>query len=193
MAEGSEHATILIATSYQALNRAIQANPETLITDCTVLILFAGFYVEATLNHIFESTNKNINTFPMSQINSHGKSHPGMKDKLTWFYNEFIEENRATNWNEIRANRIAEKATDIFPGFSELHNFRNDISHGRINESAKSLATAQNLRQNAKNIVGRLYAITLEKGYLVSRLVTYRDAIATLTNSYPDVSTISSS
>jgi hypothetical protein len=193
MSEGSEHAAILIATSYQALNRAIQANPETLITDCTVLILFSGFYVEATLNHIFDSTNKNIEAFPISQINLRGKSHPGMKDKLTWFYNEFIEENRATSWNEIRDNRIAEKTINMFPGFSELHDFRNDISHGRINESAKSLATAQNLRQNAKDIVGRLYAITFEKGYIVPRLVTYRDAIATLTKSQPDVSTMASS
>jgi hypothetical protein len=193
MSEGSEHAAILIATSYQALNRAIQANPETLITDCTVLILFAGFYVEATLNHIFDSTNKNIEAFPISQTNPHGKSYPGMKDKLTWFYNEFIEDNRATSWNKIREDRIAEKAINMFPGFSELHDFRNDISHGIVNESAKSLATAQNLRQNAKDIVGRLYAITSEKGYIVPRLVTYRDAIATLTKSQPSMSTTSSS
>lgn len=193
MSEGNEHAAILIATSYQALNRAIQANPETLITDCTVLILFAGFYVEATLNHIFDSTNKSIGSFPLGLNKLHRKSHPGMRDKLTWFYNEFIEENRAENWDEIRDKDIAEKAIAMFPGFSELQNFRNDISHGKINEAAKSLTTAQNLRQQAKDTVRRLYAITSEKGCEVPRLVTYRDAIASLTNYRPEVTTISSS
>ena len=58
MSEGSDHAAILIGASYQALDRAIKGNKATLLTDCTVLILFAGFYVEATLNHIFEFIDK---------------------------------------------------------------------------------------------------------------------------------------
>ncbi len=181
MSEGSEHAAILIAASYQALNRAIQDDPRTLVTDCTVVILFAGFYVEATLNHIFDSAGKNIHEFPRSPSDSNGKMQPGMKDKLTWFYNEFIEENRATNWQEIRNNRIAEKALGLFPGFGELHDFRNAICHGRINELAKSLESAQTLRQKAKDMVDRFYTITREKGYEVPRSTTYNNAINSLT------------
>ena len=181
MSEGSEHAAILIAASYQALNRAIQDDPRTLVTDCTVVILFAGFYVEATLNHIFDSTGKKINEFPLNQGTSRGKPHPGMKDKLTWFYNEFVEENRATNWREISDKGITDKAIDRFPDFSELHGFRNDICHGRINELAKSLESAQSLRQKAKDMVRCFYEITLEKGYEVPRLITYSNAINSLT------------
>lgn len=48
MPEGSRQAALLIAISYQALNRALKAKDETLVSDCTVLTLFAGFYVEAT-------------------------------------------------------------------------------------------------------------------------------------------------
>ena len=65
-----------------------------------------------------------------------------MQDKLAWFYNEFIEESKATTWNGIRNKNINAKLRATFPGFSELLEFRNDISHGRINESAMSLDNA---------------------------------------------------
>jgi hypothetical protein len=184
MSEGSDHAAILIATSYQALNRAVQGNKDTLITDCTVLILFAGFYIEATLNHILESTElqKQMDAFPLRQHSHNRRNYPGMKDKLAWFYNEFVEESTASNWDDIRTSGIEAKLRTRFPGFSEIHRFRNDISHGRINETAKSLATAQRLRQQAKDIVTQLYIITSNKGYTVPRLITYRDAIASLSD-----------
>jgi hypothetical protein len=54
MAEGSKDAMILITTSWQALGRAIQNNPETIICDCSVVTLFAGFFIEANLNYIVE-------------------------------------------------------------------------------------------------------------------------------------------
>jgi hypothetical protein len=190
MSEGSDHAAILIATIYQALNRAIQGNQDMLITDCTVLILFAGFYVEATLNHIFEFIDKDIKAFPLNENTNQGKTHLGMQDKLAWFYNEFVEESKASNWNDLRKKNINAKLRTMFPGFSELHRFRNDITHGRINESAKSLATAQALRQQAKDLVGQLYAITTAKGYSVPRLVTYKDAIASLTNHEEEIASL---
>jgi len=74
MSEGSEDAAILIATSYQALNRAMRTNDDKLITDCTVLVLFAGFYVESTLNHIFKSLELNIETFLRISVKSHSKT-----------------------------------------------------------------------------------------------------------------------
>lgn len=193
MPEGSEHAAILIAVSFQALNRAFDENPDTLLSDCTVLILFAGFYVEATLNHVFESIGKDIKAFPLSEENAHGKSQPGMQDKLAWFYNEFMEDIKANNWREIREKKIYEKLTTKFPGFSELHAFRNDLSHGKVNETAKSLLTAKRLRQQAKDLVDQLYTITEKKGYNLPRLITYQDAIATLTIFRPEVTSISSS
>ncbi|MGH9256481.1 MAG: hypothetical protein ACRD3C_18130 [Vicinamibacterales bacterium] len=52
MPEAGRHAPILIATSYQALGRALRDDPRTLTCNCTIVVLFAGFYVEATLNDI---------------------------------------------------------------------------------------------------------------------------------------------
>ena len=52
MPEAGRHAPILIATSWQALNRAIDEGAETRICNCIVVILFAGLYVEANLNQI---------------------------------------------------------------------------------------------------------------------------------------------
>jgi hypothetical protein len=182
MSEGSEHAAILIAASYQALYRTALDIPDTLLTDCTILVLFAGFYVEATLNHILEQSGQKakLQQFPLSKRNHQGKKHPGMQDKLAWFYNEFMDQTRATNWRELYDGGIVVKLGEEFPGFVELHEFRNDISHGEINQSAKSLDTAKRLRQQAKDLVNKLYDITHEKGYDVSRLMTYHDALASI-------------
>ena len=182
MSEGSKHAAILIAVSFQAMNRALKRDQDTLLTDCTVLILFAGFYVKATLNHIFESIGMDINAFPISKEKTRGKMHPGLQDKLEWFYNEFIEDPKATNWNEIRKKRMNAKLESLFPGFSELLAFRNDLSHGKINESAESLDIALMLRQQAKDLVKQLYDFAAKKGYAVPRDVTFRGAISSLTN-----------
>jgi hypothetical protein len=192
MPEGSKHAAILIAVSYQAMNHALKRDQDTFLTDCTVLTLFAGFYVGATLNHIFESIGKDIKAFPISMEKSQGKMQLGLQDKLAWFYNEFIEDPKAAYWNEIKKKRISEKLESMFPGFSELLAFRNDLSHGKINESAKSLDTAMRLRQQAKDLVKQLYDIAAKEGYNVPCLVTYRDAIASLTNYLPQVTSASS-
>jgi hypothetical protein len=193
MPEGSKDAAILIAVSFQALNRALKENQDTLLSDCTVVVLFAGFYVEATLNHIFASANKDIKTFPLSEKKPHGKNQPGLQDKLAWFYNEFIEDPKATNWKEIKRKKIYKKLASTFPGYTDLCDFRNDLAHGKVNETAKSLPTAEMLRQQAKDLVSQLYAIASMKGYSVPRIETYRDAIASLTNFRPEVTSISSS
>lgn len=178
MSEGNHDAAFLIAVSYQALIRAIENNPGTPAADCTVLILFAGYYVEATLNHIFSSLEKDIKAFAYNKISKAS----GMNDKLMLFYNEFIEDNKATNWKELRDRKLDTKLNEMFPSYSELRAFRNDISHGKINGMANSLDKALELRQQAKDLTGRFYAITAEKGYNVQRLTTYREAIAYLDN-----------
>jgi hypothetical protein len=44
--EGTKHAAVLITTSWQALNRAVQGDHDARLCNCTVVILFAGFYDE---------------------------------------------------------------------------------------------------------------------------------------------------
>ena len=58
MPEVTSHASILIATSFQALDRVIKDNKETEICDSTIVILFAAFFIEANLNHIRNVMNK---------------------------------------------------------------------------------------------------------------------------------------
>ena len=57
MPEASEDATILIAISFQALQRLETRNKATEICDCTITILFAAFFVEANLNYILYKIN----------------------------------------------------------------------------------------------------------------------------------------
>ena len=99
-----------------------------------------------------------------------------MQDKLAWFYNEFIDKGKYTNWTQLYDSDIRPKLKSTFAGYSELYSFRNDIAHGVVNKSAKSLPNAKMLRQQAKDIVKKLYDILNEKEIKIPRLVTYKDA-----------------
>jgi hypothetical protein len=175
MPEGSKDAVILIATSWQALNRAIEGNSNTLICDCTVLILFAGFFIEANLNYIVEELHMS------GQMKSflNNKAYPGLQDKLAWFYNKYIARSKATTKKQLFDGGIEQKLRRQYPGFSKLYRFRNDISHGVINSSAKSLKEALQLRQQAKDIVDDLYDVASRAGHDFPRSVTYSEAIKT--------------
>ncbi len=172
MPEGGRHAPILIATSWQALNRAISEGQETLLCNCTVVILFAGFYVEANLNHIFEQLG----------LEGHmkgflGKPYPGLQDKLAFFYNEFVARSKAVSLKELRLRGVNAKVRRRFKGFGKLYRFRNDLSHGVINSSAHTLREAQLLRSQAKDIASDLYLILRRRGHDVLTDTSYYDAI----------------
>jgi hypothetical protein len=182
MPEGSRQAAILIATSYQALNRAVAGRQDTLVADSTVLILFAGFYIEATLNYIAEYTG---NSATMAEFLKN--DYPGMQDKLAWFYNEYVAKRKAINKKDLFKSGIKTKLRRRYPGFAELYKFRNDISHGQVNRCAGSLATAKRLRQNAKDLVADLYSATSKAGCKVPRIVTYQDAMSSFSDLKPSV------
>jgi hypothetical protein len=182
MSEGSKDAAILIAVSYQALMRALENDEERLFTDCTVMLLFAGYYVEASLNYILDTTGKDIKAFPVSANCSHGKSILGLYHKLSFFYNEFISNSRVSNWADLQRN-IGEQLLDkTFPGYGALRDFRNDVSHGVINLSALDFEVAKSIRLQAKALVNHLYKVTEAKGYTIERLTTYKKAIAAINN-----------
>ena len=75
---------------------------------------------------------------------------------------------------------ITRKTRRRFPGFAKLYKFRNDLSHGVVNASAQSLTEAQELRDQAKQIVSELFTILHNRGYEVSRDTTYYEAVAEL-------------
>lgn len=174
MPEGSGVAAILIATSWQALNRANLGNQNTLICDCTVLILFAGFFVESNLNYIIEELKmkKQMIRFLNNQ------KYPGLQDKLGWYYNQYVARSKATDKSQLYRLGIKSKLRRKFPGFAKLYRFRNDLSHGVINQSAKSLREAEQLRKQAKDIVAMLFEIASNAGHEIPRMVTYDEAIA---------------
>lgn len=173
MPEAGEHAPILIAASWQALGRALNEGPDTRVCNCTVVVLFAGFYVEANLNHIVRVLRLKRR---VRQFMGHRK-HPGLGDKLAWFYNDFISPVRADDLGAARKQEVDRKVRRRFPGFAPLHRFRNDISHGVINRSGRSLAEAQRLRQQAKDIVSELFRVLGQRGHNVRRATSYWQAI----------------
>jgi hypothetical protein len=182
MPEGSKQAAILIATSFRAMNRAARGREETLVSDATVLILFAGFYVEATLNYIADITGNGPTMAKFLE-----KRYPGMQDKLGWFYNTYVARRKASSRDQLFKMGIKTKLRRKYPGFAELYKFRNDISHGQVNKCAASLVTAMRLRQNAKDLVATLYDATSKAGLDVPRITTYQEAIASFTDVNPTV------
>jgi hypothetical protein len=171
--EAGRHAPILIAASWQALGRALNEGPDTRICNCTIVVLFAGFYVEANLNHIVRVL-KLRNRF---RAFIGGNRHPGLQDKLAWFYNEFASPRPATDLQSARRQGINRKIRRRFPGFAALYRFRNDISHGVVNADGRSVPKAQHLRQCAKDVVSELFEILEHRGHHVRRATDYWRAI----------------
>ena len=175
MSEGTKDSSLLIATSWQALNRAISGNKETLICDCTIVILFAGFFLESNLDYIIEEMKLKSEMKDFLK-----KKYPGMQDKLSWYYNKFVARAKAKNREQLYSKNIKRKIRKKFPGFANLYRFRNDLSHGVINRSATSLKESLKFRNQAKEIVDELFCIALKNGYEIRRDVSYYEAINSL-------------
>jgi hypothetical protein len=180
MPEGTSDASILIATSFQALNRVIQDNTETMVCDSTVVILFAAFFIEANLNYIIHTLNREEEMLDfLYGKRRRGTKHPGLQYKLKWFYSKFVDTSFSDEENKSLKGKITEKLEVIFPGFEKIHEFRNEISHGKIDLSLANRKDAEEIRQQAKNIVDKLYDVIVEKtGIKIPRDITYMSAIA---------------
>ena len=165
MPEATDDAAILIATSWQALNRAENGDERTMICNCTIVIVFACFFIEANLNHIIDIMNK---TEDMKQFLH--KRDPGLQGKLAWFYNCYDRVPKTCD-----KKKLYEELRTRFPGFNEINQFRNDISHGKIVRS--NLDNAESLRKKAKAIVDELFKIAEQADCKISRPITYETAI----------------
>ena len=167
MPEASSDATIIIATSWQALARAETGDERTIISNCTVIIVFAAFYIEANLNHIIETMGRKYEMMEYYGYRS------GLQDKLAWFYIRFCAEDKLISkreaYSEIRHR---------FPGFDEIYSFRNSVSHGVVDRSLANLEDAKKLRTQAKATVNDLFDIAKEAGYEIPRGITYEAAIS---------------
>lgn len=168
MPEVDYNATLLIAISWQALNRAKSGHDRTLECDCTVIILFAYFFIEATLSQIMEKMERypDMKAF----VNN---DHPGLLLKLGWFYNEYVARDKAQTREEMFDKGIKSKLYRKFPGFYKLREFRNDVAHGVIRRSYANLDLAESLRSKAKDIVDKLFDISNSSGFDIPRGITY--------------------
>jgi hypothetical protein len=182
MPESTNDASILIAISHQAHNRAKLGNKFTLLCDCTVMIVFAGFFIEANLNRIIDVMGKEQELLDFWGYKRDKKL--GIQDKLAWFYNSFASCSKINLNNTSRVERkglkkeLYERLRAKFSGFDEIYDFRNDISHGKIVSSIANLNDAERLRTQAKNIVDELYNLAEQAGYSIQRTTTYYAAIA---------------
>jgi hypothetical protein len=172
MAEASEEATILIATSYQALMRAQEGDKTTELCNSIIIIIFACFFIEANLNFIIDKMNgiEEMKKFI-------GQKDPGLTDKIGWFYYRYCDNSSVSNVKYIRNNSYKKKIEQKFPGFECIREFRNDIAHGCINRQIANLQSAEILRQQAKDIVDELFNIAQQNNAEIPRLTTYEQAI----------------
>lgn len=178
MPEGSIDAIVLISTSWQALKRAEQGDESTMMCNCTVVIVFACFFIEANLNQIIAKLG-----MTEEMIRFLYNKYPGLQDKLAWFYNKYVARDKATNKKQFKAKKIYRKMRRKFPGFSKIYNFRNNISHGVIDQSLANLKDAEKLRIKAKEIVDNLFIIASRTGVDIPRNITYEIAISGNDNS----------
>jgi hypothetical protein len=138
------------------------------VCDCTVTVAFAGFYIEANLNHLIAELRRE------SDLKQAYGPNAGLKSKLAFVYAEYIA-------SAPLARKDAYDRLEVeFPGITELANFRNGICHGTMNQTvAQLLPKTLELRQSAKNIVNRLFtAVNGRTGADLQRtLVTYWQAL----------------
>lgn len=168
MPEVSPDATLIIATSWQALSRAETGDERANICNCTVIIVFAAFFIEANLNHFIEkAAEKDGLTPPPDEFS-------GLQEKLAWVYNSFVADAPVKDHNQLKI-----KLDDEFPGFQAIKEFRNKISHGIIDRSFATLSRAKELRVSAKAIVDHLLCIARENNIDIQRGVEYEVAINT--------------
>jgi hypothetical protein len=163
----------LIATSWQALDRVVSDGPDARICNCTIVVLFAGFYLEAYLNHIVRVLKKRSRFAAFMGR----RRHPGLNDKLAWFYNDFVSPQPAQDLDTARKHGIDRRVRRRFPGFAALYQFRNAISHGVVNHSGRSEAEARRLREQAKAIVSELLTVLETRGHKIRRTRSYWQAI----------------
>jgi hypothetical protein len=187
MAEGNPDTAILVAISFQAMQRLKRQSEETRVADTTVMLLFAALYLEGTIDYIVSFSGKNrrmitfLNPLPKSKKKSKKRRRrflPGLRLKLTWFHNECIAANRCPGRVSLKP-KIGSRLRRMFPDFRVLNAFRDSVAHGHIHEIDP--ARAKDIRGERKDVVNRLYdAAEAKWGTHVDRITTYDAAIRTL-------------
>lgn len=173
MPEVSENAAILLAISWQAFDRIKTDSFDRKVCDSVVAIVFACFYIEESFNVIIDEQTKKDKTLVKPGKNS------GMLRKCLWLFNEFFlgEDQKIDDpykKNITNEFELLLPLSQEFPDFLKLKELRNCISHGEVKNIMPHLDEIANLRQSAKDIVGRL----LNKTKLEIRNTYYQTVMA---------------
>jgi hypothetical protein len=168
MPEINKDATLLLATSWQALGRAELGDQRALICNCTVIIVFAAFYLESNITHIIEEMDEYDDLIEFA-----GNDLPGLGVKFAYLYKRLMLKDI-----EITKKKIYKEIGMEFPEAVELYDFRNKVAHGEIDRSLATLEDAKRLRQAAKEIVAKFLEIAKKAGYQIERGTTYEFAIS---------------
>lgn len=97
MPEDSPDAAILRTISWQGLGRPIRGNKQSELADRTMLMLIAGFLVEAKINCMIDEMNRTaeLQKFP-------GRQYPGLQDKFGWYCNKYVARKKANSRKQLR-------------------------------------------------------------------------------------------
>ncbi len=173
MPEATKDAVFLIATSYQALGRVVRGDEQTMTCNCTVVLVFAAFYIEANLTNIIKEMGvyDDFKDFVPSRF-------PGMYPKLSWFFTTYVKPGLATSKSDFHNPKFATALYKQFSGFEEIHDFRNGVAHGDIDLSKANSKDALRLRDDAKKIVAGLFKIAENAGHKIKRAITYQIAVS---------------
>jgi len=183
MAEVSDNASIFIATSFQAMERAkfgIPHNSETV--NLMVSLVFLGFYLEENLDVIINRLNKNNEL-----IELFGKKEFGLKYKFGWFYNSYIASSKLIKSNKLFMDGLLKNLEARFPGLEKIYTFRNPVSHGKIKHSL-TIPDVYLLRDRAKAITDELLEIVNQKErVMIEKNVDYMDALINFDKTHPSI------
>jgi len=181
MSEVSKNAAIFLATSYQALDRAEKTGGAIKFCNSIVTLIFACFYMEETIDIIIETLNKSDEMHKF--LND---DYPGIFKKFAWFFNYYLSDDKKSKDRLLKNQNYSytmEVINQAFPHFKELYKFRNNISHGKINEIVQNFENVIIFRQAAKDKVTKILNIS---NLNEMRNITYQSAILNLSESYEE-------
>jgi hypothetical protein len=199
--EVSNDAMFLISISHQARERykhfgkQMMVLGNTLPCDNLVTVVFLGYYLEASLTHIIEKMGE-VECLKIF-CDKRNLRDIGLLYKLAYYYDTHIaktkkEERKASLKEFIKAYpyekgnpTIFQKLDSEFPGFKDIYDFRNSISHGELDETIKriiinykDIKAVEGIREEAKAIVGMLVKCAHKDGHKdISKNINYEDAL----------------
>jgi len=158
MPEVDANTSILIAMSYQAMQKIEDPRPEISIPNSVSTILFMGFFIESNLNYL------------LKEIEGKEERYGGLIPKLNKFHS-------LTSRSAADKKLSADELDNFYPGIKRMKEFRNSIAHGTVLSFTEYIRDVDGMRQQAKDIADNLFNRAKAIGHDILRETKYVDAI----------------